>query len=77
MDHNFRSRISHMGKGAPFLLARRFVELVFGLLIFSILANSLTKDQFANALRAHKDAHDEMKSSHRKEVKYEEMNLRS
>ena len=37
-----------------------------------------TKDQFANTLRAHKDAKDEMKSSHRKEVKYEGfMNLRS
>ena len=36
-----------------------------------------TKDQFANALRANKDAHDEMKSSHRKEFKNASMKRRS
>ena len=36
-----------------------------------------TKDQFANTLRAHKDAKDEMKSSHRKAFKNTFMKLRS
>ncbi len=37
----------YMSKGAPILISRRVLQIVFGLLTFAVLARSLTKEQFA------------------------------
>ena len=47
VNHNFLGLSAYMGKRAPILIARKGIEILFGLGTFAILARTLPKEQFA------------------------------
>ena len=47
MNYSFRNLALYMSKRSPYLVIRKVIEMLFGLVTFAILVRMLTKEQFA------------------------------
>lgn len=47
MSHSFLELVQYMSTRAPILIARKGIEIALGLLVFAVLARTLSKEQFA------------------------------
>ena len=50
MVYSFRELSAYMGKRAPYLLARKGIQIALGLAVFAVLTRVLSKEEFAKAL---------------------------